>query len=160
MIKITYGKFWQNLNLDIKLPFKFVPRQLFMPFLMTYVSTLYSQYFLGSTLLKGIGKKALFIRPNCSRRICYLWSLQLAIAEYGPLAQYVGRRICRSLNTTVGKYVIAEYYSHWKCHHWICQNRGRWKCHCWKWRSPKPPTFMVTCDYGAAQFLAPSSWHT
>ena len=44
------ANFDKKLNLDIKLPFKFVHRQLFMPFLMSYVSTLYSQYFLGSTL--------------------------------------------------------------------------------------------------------------
>ena len=30
-----------------------------MPFLMSYVSTLYSYYFLGSTLLKGIGRMIL-----------------------------------------------------------------------------------------------------
>ena len=55
------ANFDKNLNLDIKLPFKFVPRQLFMPFLMSYVSTLYSQYFLGSTLLEGIKLVAAFL---------------------------------------------------------------------------------------------------
>ena len=57
MIRIIDGKFRKNLNLDIELPFKFLHRQLFMPFLMSYVSTLYSQYFLGSTLVKGRGNQ-------------------------------------------------------------------------------------------------------
>ena len=59
MIRIIDGKFRKNLSLDIELPFKFLHRQLFMPFLMSYVSTLFSQCFLGSTLFKGVGRRKL-----------------------------------------------------------------------------------------------------
>ena len=53
------ANFDKTLNLGIKLPFKFVLGQLFMPFLMSYVLTLYSQYFIGSALLKGIRRRIL-----------------------------------------------------------------------------------------------------